>query len=62
MLALVGAGFTSSEIGQALRIAEDTVESSVASALRALGARNPAHAVAIALHRGLLVESYELVG
>jgi two-component system NarL family response regulator len=61
VLALVGDGFTSCEIGKALWIAEDTVKSHVAHTLRALGARNRAHAVAIALRRGLLVDVPDLV-
>lgn len=54
VLALVRDGFTNKQIGEELWIAENTVKSHVASVLRLLDARNRAHMVAIAIHRGLV--------
>ena len=55
VLALVGEGLTSKAIGERLFVTEETVKSHVANVLTNLGARNRAHAVAIALRSGLLV-------
>ena len=59
IIALVGEGDTNREIGQKLSIAEDTVKSHMANVLRALNARNRAHALSIAHRRGLLMASQE---
>jgi DNA-binding NarL/FixJ family response regulator len=55
ILALLAEGHTSKDIGERLYVAEETVKSHVANMLGYLGARNRAHAVAIAFRRGLLV-------
>jgi DNA-binding NarL/FixJ family response regulator len=55
VLALIAEGYTSKDIGERLHVAEETVKSHVTNLLGYLGARNRAHAVAIALRRGLLV-------
>jgi DNA-binding CsgD family transcriptional regulator len=55
VFALIGEGLTSKEIGDLLFITEETVKSHVGNLLTNLGARNRAHAVAIALRHGLLV-------
>jgi DNA-binding NarL/FixJ family response regulator len=55
VLALIAEGYTSKDIGERLHVAEETVKSHVTNVLGYLGARNRAHAVVIALRRGLLV-------
>ena len=55
VLVLVAEGYTSKDIGGKLYVAEETVKSHVANVLGYLGARNRAHAVAIAIRKGLLV-------
>ena len=55
VLILVAEGYTSKDIGGRLYVAEETVKSHVANVLGYLGARNRAHAVAIAIRQGLLV-------
>lgn len=55
VLALVAEGCTSKEIGQRLFVAEETVKSHISNVLGRLGAHNRAHAVAIAIRRGILV-------
>lgn len=55
VLALIAEGHTSKDIGDRLYVAEETVKSHVTNVLGYLGARNRAHAVAIAFRRGLLV-------
>lgn len=54
VLALVAEGQTNAEIGARLHVASETVKSHVQAILEKLGARNRAHAVAIAIRRGLL--------
>ncbi len=53
-LALVAAGFPDAEIGERLGISTATAHFHVEQAKRRLGARTRAHAVALALGRGLL--------
>lgn len=55
VLALIAEGYTSKDIGEKLHVAEETVKSHVTNVLGYLGARNRAHAVAIAWRHGLLV-------
>ncbi|HXG76134.1 MAG TPA: helix-turn-helix transcriptional regulator [Gaiellaceae bacterium] len=54
VLALVAEGYTSKEIGARLFVSEETVKSHISNILACLGARNRAHAVAIALREGVL--------
>jgi DNA-binding NarL/FixJ family response regulator len=54
VLALIAEGYTSKDIGERLYVAEETVKSHVTNVLGYLGARNRAHAVAIAFRSGLL--------
>lgn len=54
VLELVADGYTNRDIGRALHIGVETVKSHVAGTCRVIGARNRAHAVAIALRSGLL--------
>jgi DNA-binding CsgD family transcriptional regulator len=54
VLTLVARGFTSAEIADVLHLAEATVESHVRRSVRALGANNRTHAVALAIGRGLI--------
>jgi DNA-binding CsgD family transcriptional regulator len=54
VLALVAAGRTGAEIAAGLFVSRATVETHVANALTKLGARNRAHAIAIALRDGEL--------
>ena len=53
MLALLAAGYTREPAAAELGLAPSTVQGHVARILAALGARNAAHAVAIAHRRGL---------
>jgi hypothetical protein len=55
-LALLAAGLTNAEIAAAQDSNLNTVKSRVATLTRALGARNRAHAVAVAARRGLLTD------
>lgn len=50
----IAAGLTNKAIGRALYLATDTVKCHVSQLFRTLGARNRAHAVAIAYRRGLI--------
>jgi DNA-binding CsgD family transcriptional regulator len=52
VLRLVAMGRSSGEIADALVVARSTVESHVRHCLDKLGARNRAHAIALALERG----------
>jgi two-component system NarL family response regulator len=54
ILALVAAGQTNTEIGKTLFLATKTVERQVATVVRKLGARNRAHAAAIAAARQIV--------
>jgi signal transduction histidine kinase/DNA-binding NarL/FixJ family response regulator len=54
ILALVAAGQTNTEIGKTLFLATKTVERQVATIVRKLGARNRAHAAAIAAARQIV--------
>jgi DNA-binding NarL/FixJ family response regulator len=54
VLSLVAAGLSNGEIGGRLFIAEETVKSHVQKILSNLGARNRAHAVALAFRTGLI--------
>jgi signal transduction histidine kinase/DNA-binding NarL/FixJ family response regulator len=54
ILALVAAGATNAEIGGTLFLATKTVERQVATITRKLGARNRAHAAAIAVARSIV--------
>ena len=47
-------GFTDAMIGEEIELSLETVRASIRGILRALGARNRAHAVAIALQTGLI--------
>jgi DNA-binding NarL/FixJ family response regulator len=51
---LMAAGRTNTEIGQTLFLATKTVERQVATIVRKLGARNRAHAAAIAVARHIV--------
>jgi DNA-binding NarL/FixJ family response regulator len=54
VLALAAEGLTNSEIGEKLHVTEDTVKVHLRRIYRKLDARDRAHAVHIACHRGLL--------
>jgi two-component system NarL family response regulator len=54
ILLLMSAGRTNTEIGQTLFLATKTVERQVATIVRKLGARNRAHAAAIAVSRHIV--------
>lgn len=54
VMCLLSHGLTVRETGQKLFIAPNTVKSHLRRVYRKLGARNAAHAVAIAYRRGLL--------
>jgi signal transduction histidine kinase/DNA-binding NarL/FixJ family response regulator len=54
VLALMSAGYTNAEIGSTLFLATKTVERQVATIIRKLGARNRAHAGALAVARHLV--------
>lgn len=54
VLRLVAEGFTNAEIGEHLFITVRTVKHHSASVRRKLGARTPAHAVALGYRSGLL--------
>ena len=54
ILELIAAGDTNAQIGESLFIATKTVERQVASIVRKLGARNRAHATAVAVSRGIV--------
>jgi two-component system NarL family response regulator len=54
ILLLMAAGRTNTEIGQTLFLATKTVERQVATIVRKLGARNRAHAAAIAVSRHIV--------
>jgi two-component system NarL family response regulator len=54
ILLLMAAGRTNSEIGQTLFLATKTVERQVATIVRKLGARNRAHAAALAVSRHIV--------
>lgn len=54
ILTLVAAGLTKREIGRQLYITEPTVKTHLAHTYDILGARNAAHAVALALTAGLI--------
>lgn len=54
ILRLAANGHTNAEIGRDLWIAEESVKSHMQNIYAALGARDRAHAVAIALVRGLI--------
>ncbi|MEU3826490.1 helix-turn-helix transcriptional regulator [Streptomyces sp. NPDC029080] len=63
ILALAGSGYTASQIAGRLGIRASTVNERLHRTYRKLGARDRAHAVAIALVTGLLdVEDIELPG
>jgi len=53
ILELIAAGLTDAEIAKRVVLSEFTVKTHVKRLLTKLSARNRAHAVAIALHRGL---------
>jgi two-component system response regulator DesR len=54
ILALVATGQTNAEIGSSLFLATKTVERQVSTIVQKLGARNRAHAAAIAVARDLI--------
>lgn len=54
ILELLSEGYTLQEIGAKLLVTRETVKSHVRIIYRALGARNAANAVAIAIFRGYL--------
>jgi DNA-binding NarL/FixJ family response regulator len=54
VLRLVGAGYTSRQIGEALGISAKTVENHKRQVFRRLGVQNQSHAVSIAMRRGLI--------
>ena len=54
VLVLVALGATTSDIGDRLGISTETARSHVKNAMQALGARNRAHAVALALSNALI--------
>lgn len=54
VLAFSAAGYNRNETARYLRVSAETVKSQRESALRKLGARNTAHAVALASARGLI--------
>lgn len=54
VLALIAAGLATADIAAHLQVGEQTVRTHVERARRKLGARNRAHAVALAVERGLI--------
>jgi DNA-binding NarL/FixJ family response regulator len=54
VLRLLASGFTNREIAEQLFVSAETVKSHLSSAYRKLGVSDRAHAVAVALRRGLL--------
>jgi DNA-binding NarL/FixJ family response regulator len=54
VIALVSQGMTDREIARELFLGEQTVKMHIKGMLRAFGARNRTHAVAIAFREGLL--------
>jgi len=54
VLTLIAAGATFAQIAKELTISPATVRTHAQNALRKLGARNRAHAIAIAMHLGLI--------
>lgn len=54
ILARLAAGDGAADIGRALHLAESTVKAHVSGLYRRLGARNAAHAVALAYEQGIL--------
>jgi len=54
VLALIAEGLSNSEIGRRLFVSDETVKSHVKSLLEKLHARTRAHAVALAIRRGLI--------
>lgn len=54
VLRLLAEGFENKEIAIALRVTPETIKSHVKNLLTVLGAKNRAHAVAIAFRRGIL--------
>ena len=54
ILDLVSQGRSNAEIGALLFLSEETIKTYVKRILREMGARNRAHAVAIAFQRGIL--------
>jgi DNA-binding NarL/FixJ family response regulator len=54
VLRLVARGLTGLQIAEQLQLSESTVETHVRRAVQALGAHNRAHAVALAIGRGLI--------
>ncbi len=55
VLGLLARGLTAERVGVLLGIRESVVKEHAKAGRRNLGARNTAHAVAIALHEGLIV-------
>jgi len=54
ILRMVAAGATNKEVGRQMYLSPDTVKSHLESAYRKLGVNDRAHAVAVAMRRGLL--------
>lgn len=54
VLHLAAAGYTNPEIGRRVDLTRDMVKKQLSAAIRALGARNRAHAAVIATCRGLI--------
>lgn len=54
VLMLAAGGHTNAEIGQRMYLAENTVKTHMAQVFRKIGARDRAHAVAIAYQTGLM--------
>lgn len=54
VLQRIATGHTNGEIGRQLYITEDTVKTHARRLFRKLGARDRAHAVAIAIRRGII--------
>jgi DNA-binding NarL/FixJ family response regulator len=55
ILALIAVGMTNPEIGRQLFLSLETIKTYIARLLPRIGARNRAHAVAIAIRRGWIV-------
>ena len=62
VLSLIASGLSNREVSLRLKISEETVKTHVQHTLRALGARNRAHAVSLGYAQGLLQDKHSDAG